>query len=409
MNRTNEYKELFSKIHSNTEINIMDYKNKSKNKVRKLTTAIASVAAVLALSTGILMANPVLASNLPIIGKIFERLEDKVTYSGDFKDNADILTSEPEITGTDMGESANSNYVVENNGVKLTASEIYCDGYSIFLTAEIEVANGGLSDMMADYASRSTDGAKVSTMYTKGQWEAPTAGVSGKLMNDHFEGEVVDDKTFVGILKADLGNMASEGGTFNLNLSFLGYDSNANHPQVNDDPIGLGQRFTGSWNLAIPYTVDTANTKIVAVDAKSESGFGIEKVLVSPYQVVIYSDVPYKTDLTKEEFEEMFGEWNEGLVAFGDEPVKYEDVRNEKHYEHFDMVLYNQDNEKLALEKVEQNSDKRIITFPTKGLNISKLYAFMDIMHDDDFDIGNALDINEAREKAIFSTEIDVK
>ena len=138
-------------------------------------------------------------------------------------------------------------------------------------------------------------------------------------------------------------------------------------------------------------------------------GFGIEKVLVSPYQVVVYSDVPYKTDLTKEEFEEMFGEWNKGLVTFGDEPVKYDDVRNEKHYEHFDIALYNQDNEKLDLEEVELNGETRIITFPTKGLNISKLYAFMDIMRDEDSDIGNAQDINEAREKAIFNTEIDIK
>jgi hypothetical protein len=396
----NEYKELFLKIHSNAEINLADYKNKSKsNKVCRWTTAVASTAAVMALSTGILMANPVLASKIPIIGKIFERVEDNVTYSGEFKDNADILTSED--------EAAKADYVVENNGVQITTSEIYCDGYSVFLTAKIEVAKGGLADMMSDYASRDTDGAKVSTMYTNGKWEA--AGTSGELMNDHFEGEVVDDKTFVGIIKVDLGNMASEGGTFNLDLSFLGYDSNANHPEVNDDKIGLGQRFTGSWNLTVPYTVDTANTKIVAVDAKSESGFGIEKVLVSPYQVVVYSDVPYKTDLTKEEFEEMFGEWNKGLVAFGDEPVKYEDVRNEKHYEHFDMALYNQDNEKLDLEEVELNGETRIITFPTKGLNISKLYAFMDIMRDEDSDIGNAQDINEAKEKAVFNTEIDIK
>ena len=398
MNKINEYKELFSKIHSNAEINIMDYKNKSKNKVRRWTTAVASTAAVLALSTGILMANPVLASKIPIIGKIFERVEDNVTYSGEFKDNADILTSED--------EAANSNYVVENNDVKLTASEIYCDGYSVFLTAKIEVANGGLSDMMSNHAGRNTDIAPINTMYTKGKWEAPAVGVSGELMNDYFEGEVIDDKTFVGIIKADLGNVVSESGTFNLDLSFLGYDSNENHPVANDDDIGLGHRFTGSWSLSIPYSVDATNTKLVDVGEKLENGFGIDKVLISPYQVVVYADVPYRADLTEEEFEEIWGDINKEMVANGNEPVKYEDVQNEKYYEHFDMALYNQYSEKLDWDEAEQNGDKWIVSFPSRGLNISKLYAFMSY---ETSELGNANDINEAKEKAVFNTEIDIK
>lgn len=68
--------------------------------------AAASAAAVLVLEVCFCLANPVLAAKLPIIGKIFEQIESDVTYSGEFKDKADILTTEQENTS----ELANAAY-----------------------------------------------------------------------------------------------------------------------------------------------------------------------------------------------------------------------------------------------------------------------------------------------------------
>ena len=62
----------------------------TKNKLKILTRALASTAAVLALSTGLCLANPVLAAKIPILGQIFQRIEDKTTYSGKFAEKAEI-------------------------------------------------------------------------------------------------------------------------------------------------------------------------------------------------------------------------------------------------------------------------------------------------------------------------------
>ena len=384
---------------------------KGKGKAHRWITAIASTAAVLALSTGVLMANPVLAAKIPIIGRIFEQVEDKVTYSGDFKDKADVLVVDPEVTSE--AEDVNSTYVAEGNGIKVTASEVYCDGYSIYLTTEIKAENGGLSKVMSYYSDRNNfDGVTVHFMYTEGTWN--TAGASGALINNHIEGNVIDDNTLVGMIKIDFGKVVSGDGVFDLDLSFLGYDSEESMNNMGDD-ISAGHKYEGEWQLSIPYTVDTKSAKMITVNEQSADGFGIEKIFVSPYQVVVYSIVPtvpstvptvedfmqedYAEGFGQDDFEEMLGEQNDELLAAGEGAITYD-------YTDFDLGLYNQDGEELEWQGAGVEDDGWVSYFAIKNLDVTTINAFVGAEF---LDIIKAKDMNEAKAKAIWSTTIDVK
>ena len=426
---------------SKTLYNLPDYPT-VQNKARTWITALASTAAVLAISTGVLMANPVLAAKIPIIGKIFERVEDRVTYSGDFKGKAEVLTVEPEgataeVTLSPEGDSdpatvgdvADTTYVVSDQGITFTASEVYCDGYSLYLTAKVESKDGGFNDMMGygyddETAAPPTDGTEqaadarilVNTMYAWGDG-ATDSGITGDT-GQNLEGDIIDDNTFVGMMKIDLAQMVSDKGTFNLKLSTLGFDSSNPPPKEDDGSIDMSYRYDGNWDLAIPYTVDTQNVKIIEVNQPVEGGLDINKVFVSPYQVLVYMNAPYTQPnednaTSKEEYEELWGDKNEEMLAVGEgltagdgDTMSYEEWLNDKAYDmEWDIAVYNQDGVKLNWHDISLAGDSWATRCTVKGVEVSKLQIFIG----DEWLKFKMANIDEAKERAMFSTVIDVK
>ncbi len=105
-------------------------------------------------------------------------------------------------------------------GITFTASEVYCDGLSVFLTAQIEVEQGGLENLPGHYINGGYDTAEM--MYLRGEWNL-TGGGEQSLSNDNLEGRVIDDNTFVGMLKLNLEDYKSEDGELSLRLSSIGW------------------------------------------------------------------------------------------------------------------------------------------------------------------------------------------
>lgn len=87
-----------------------------------------AVAAVVIEIGGLGYFNPVLAAKIPLIGKIFEKVGDDIVYFGDYTDKETVLTSE-----THAGNLDTLDYSVSDKEITLTASEVYCNGYSLFL------------------------------------------------------------------------------------------------------------------------------------------------------------------------------------------------------------------------------------------------------------------------------------
>ena len=122
-----KYTETLSNLPDQTENRRSDKKHWMKY------TAVAAAAAITV--TTICFADPAFAAKIPILGQIFKQIQQQSTFSGEYSDKAEILSKE-DADGT---VPADSKYTVQDAGVTITASEIYCDGLSVFVTAEIDV------------------------------------------------------------------------------------------------------------------------------------------------------------------------------------------------------------------------------------------------------------------------------
>lgn len=363
---------------------------------RRWIKAIVSSAAILIFGIGFCYANPALAAQIPIIGKIFEKIENTVTFSGDYKEKSEAL---PEDTA----------YTVEDNGVKLTASEVYCDGYSVFITAKIEVKAGGFTSIPSFYTSKGKREEKsiAQGIYMEGDWNLKNEKTKVEMVNNNFEGKVLDDYTYIGMLKVDLKTVVKKDTSLELEISQIGYDDK-NMVYSEDENISASNKIKGNWKLSIPFTIDTVNVKEIEVNKKNEDGYGISKVFVSPYQLIVYKDVPYTTKkdnkTSKEEFDYLWVEKNKELEAAGEKPVTYEETLKEKCYAFCEMAVFNQDEEVL----LQTSADNEKSIFAIKNLSINKLHIFLNDKLEE-VPLVKATDINTAREKSIWKAIVDIK
>lgn len=372
---------------------------KSKKK-RWYVKAAASAAAILALGTGFCYINPVLAAKIPIIGKIFEQVEDDVTFSGNYRERKEVLTEEKE----EAAEPVDTTYTVSDQGVELTASEIYCDGYSVFLTVKMKADAGGLTNIPAHYTSSFAE-TTAQGIYTEGNWKLQEEGTSEKLVNNNFEGKVLDDSTYIGMMKIDLSTVAIQDGVLELQLSQIGYDD---LQELDKDDISASHKIDGSWELSIPFSVDSENAREIPVNQKTENGYGISKVFVSPYQLVVYTDIPYTTlseeEFTREDFEAMWKEKTEGMEQVPEPPITYEEYLAERDYEYCEVAVFNQDKEAL----MPQDSNYSKFVFAVKDIDIDQIHIFL-ANQSGDMPLAKVTDMEAAKEKSVLEAEINIK
>ena len=134
---------------------------------------------------------------------------------------------------------------------------------------------------------------------------------------------MIDDNTFVGMLKLDLEDYKSGGGGLSLRLSSIGWDDVT---MADAESISESYRIEGQWDFDIPFSVDTESVKEIAVGQEG-GGYTLEKVFVSPYQVVTYVDVPYEDrEITREEYEALAAEKTGGTKDLG---ITYEEYVEE--------------------------------------------------------------------------------
>lgn len=353
--------------------------------------------------------NPAIASKIPVIGNIFEQVEDDVTYSGNFAKKKEVLNDTKNTTEkVDKKQAQDAVYTAKDQGITITASEVYCDGYSVYLTAKVESEKGGFENIPEYYTRRFEE--KTSKMIsTDGTWEINGLGEEVFPSSVNLQGKTVDDHTFIGMIKLDLKQYLEKDGIFKLNISDLWYDDK---DALDAESIEPANRIKGEWKLAVPYSVDKEQCKEIVVNKKNKEGYGIQKVFVSPYQVIAFSEAPYTTlssdEYTKEEFESVWGEKNKELIANGEEPVTYEEILNEKQYEYSEVVIYNQDNESLEEGGGEPYDNGMKYVFAVQGKTLSKLHIYMGD-ESQEMELIKAKNEQEAKEKSILDVEVDLK
>ena len=165
-----------------------------------------------------------------------------------------------------------------------------------------------------------------------------------------------------------------------------------------------------TFNFDIPFTVDTKSAKEYEVNV-SGGGYTIQKVFVSPYQVVSYVDVPFtEREVTREEYDAMAKEKTGGEGDFG---LTYEEYAEEvrRTYQMWDTVICNQDGEMLFSD--QESIGKSVAA--VDGKKVSALHVFVF----DDMDAAieviksrldkGTINIQEAAGKAAVTAEVTVE
>ena len=268
---------------SDKEIQIHRRRKDKMNKFGKIGKCVAAVVAAAVIGiAGLGYFNPVLAAKIPLIGKIFEKVEDDATYSGDYTDKKTVLTNEDSVGNLDT-----SDYTVSDKGITLTASEAYCDGYSIFLTVNIESEDADFTHIPEHYTGmNAADNRTSAGFYIRGTWSVD--GSSPEWLENTFDGKVIDSHTFAGMLKINLAEKHTGSSELSLNVNGLGYDDDR---MLDGEEISASHWTDGSWNIAIPFGINTTDAKTIEMGEK-KGNITLEDVVVSPYQVIVHATTP---------------------------------------------------------------------------------------------------------------------
>lgn len=345
---------------------IQVYKRR-KDKMRKFIRIGKAVAAAVAVAVigigGLGYFNPTLAAKIPLIGKIFEKIEDDITYSGDYTDKGTVLTNEDH-----MGNLDTSNYSVSDQGITLTASEVYCDGYSIFLTVNIEANEADFTHIPEHYTGVNiAENQKAAGFYIGGTWSVN--GNATEQLENTFEGEVIDSHTFVGMLKLNLPQKTEGSGELCFHVNGLGYDDDR---MLGSEEISASHWIDGSWNIVLPFEVNKTDVKTIEVGEK-EGNITLDNVVVSPYQVIVHTTTPgEQRELTEDRKEKLLSKDPDLTDAEMFEMLGWS-------YEPCYTIVFNQDGEMLY-------SDVEMAGwagFAVQGKEIKSLYIFIfDNMND---------------------------
>ncbi len=383
----------------------------NRNTGRKWISA-AAVAGVLVAGTVLFSyADPVAASKIPLIGRIFEQVSENATYSGSYDNRLVLSQSEdradiPDGTGSGTDSAQNkADWVntVSDQGITLTIQEVYSDGYSVYLAAELQAQEGGFSRIPAHY-TRQYDTKTSQSVHVSGIFKTDVSDKESALNNGYFEGKAVDDKTFIGMMKLDKDQYEASGGELYLEITDILYDDvNA----LDAEGIEPQCRFSGNWKLKVPYSVDAAAGREIPVQKENKDGFRIQKVFVSSSQLIVFTQTPYTTlspdTYTREDFRRQWGKKNQEIAAADGTPVTYEDMLAKKMYEYSELAVYNQDGEALEV----QYSDETKTVFAVQDHDLKKLRIYM-ANGSGEQTLLHASDEQEAKELAILEAEVDL-
>lgn len=377
--------------------------------------AVAAALAISIIAIGTLGCfNPVLAAKIPLIGGIFEQIEDNVIYSGDYASKASVLTGKDPAGNIDT-----SKYSASDQGITLTATEVYCDGYSVFLTVNIEAEDADFIKIPEHYTGVDiTDDRLAAGFYIRGTWS-----IDGNLLEQlayvAFEGKVIDSHTFAGMLKADFEEQFEGGGELSLHITGLGYDDTT----MLDGEDMMSHWIDGNWNVVLPFEVNRNDTKSIIVDEKKGS-ITLEDVIVSPYQVIVHTTTPeQQLELTDEMREKLLSQYpdmtDEEMLSIysGFLPenlhLKYPDIDltvpelfdfSGVSYENYYAVVFNQDGKILYWDGSIDGTTR----FAVQGKQIETLYIFIFDDFDDWAKIQEEGMNSNATDKAVITVEIPV-
>lgn len=191
-------------------------------------------AAVLAVGFVFCATNPVMAKNIPVIGGLFETLQDNVSFFGDFADHATTLeavdgaeteenntaengnTTKADATGqgstdtnvADTNTKEDTAYTKTADGLTITCSEVFANSQAVYVTMQFK------SDTpFPETETRVESGTPVMDLEMTGDMDFNPA--ADPTIDGQVEGQFLDDNTYACILRYDLAQAAKDYAEYN--------------------------------------------------------------------------------------------------------------------------------------------------------------------------------------------------
>ncbi|MDO4333139.1 MAG: DUF4179 domain-containing protein [Eubacteriales bacterium] len=267
---------------------------RKKKGFQKILIGAAGMAAAVCIVFLAAAADPVMAAKIPLIGWIFKQVEEKVSYPGSFDARAEQLLAEDENAAA--GEEIQSPYVKEADGVRFTISEIYCNDMALYLAVCLEAENGFDEAFIAD--AKGADISKI-MFYSTAAVDLSGAGLGEVILDPglgletpyYMEGEFKDEKTFAGIIRADLtGLMQTAGADLAVLPEHFGYELTVTDIYADYEK----QHYRGEWNFELEVTGEGAAT--IPVNQVNEDGIGIACLTKTDYELCAELILPEGAD-----------------------------------------------------------------------------------------------------------------
>ncbi len=346
-----------------------------KNNKRKAWKIVAGTAAACAAMIGtVSLANPVFANE--IFSSVFGSLVENARGSKYEKEDTDLYTKigkNAEAVQEEAGKGEGDGYVtvMENNGVTISVSDVYCDGYVLYFTTTLKTEDEKLNQ---------ADGILARIMSEGNKGDGPAISIDGTQLAGYSERpfEKTKDGSFVAMNQidlmspadssekdVDLGIDSKETLVVNWDLSELsGYlwdqwDASGEYMQTGETK--------GQWNLRFPVTIDRSHNQTYAIN-KEDNGVRVKNAVKTKAGLVVEVELP---DFTKAPYNDPY---NDPDLVVKDKNGTCLQWMNQKTMQHDDgtatmqiMVLY--DGEKdLSFEVTTKDEDQ--ITLADIGFQI---------------------------------------
>ena len=184
------------------------YREQRVKRIRRSVIGIGTAAACFMGVVAVGITNPAWASQLPLIGHIFEQMQDKFGYPGDYSQAGTPLETEEEtLAGTEQNISGQaetaapraSRYTKTVGDMTVTLSEVYCNGQSLNITLLLESKEAFPDTMRTDYTGKGD--VPILACRTEEDYSF-NPSIQHDLID--LEGDFIDEHTFAGLIRIDL-------------------------------------------------------------------------------------------------------------------------------------------------------------------------------------------------------------
>lgn len=206
-------------VRNSTKVTVSKSAKKQRSRSLFMKICAGMVAAAAAFS-GVCIANPAFAAQIPLVGHVFEELGESLGFSGDFSKYAEPLvepnneeadssatgaadrtaSADGNETGAGNSTVGNTLYTQTQNGMTVTLSEFYCNSEALYISMLLET-----EEVFPETMKFQGDGAPVIGLdggTIKFSYNDQKLWLDG--VGNMLDGKMIDDHTYAGVLRYNL-------------------------------------------------------------------------------------------------------------------------------------------------------------------------------------------------------------